>query len=245
VFREEEAVRANLQDQKRLLELVEIDLSLVRNAGDKAKLLSATAISEANEKALALSDHLIDARNRVGDIELELKRSENDLELVENRIAKDNQRLSSTSSARDAQGIEHELTSLAKRKSELEDTELGIMENLETVRAELAEAESAKAAAEQELTRLRSALATDTAELDSARAELSSKRSALVGLIEPELAAAYQRKADRNVAAGKLVGRECGACRLSITATNLEEIVALPADEIAECPNCQAYLVRL
>jgi predicted nucleic acid-binding Zn-ribbon protein len=237
-------VKANLQDQKRLLELVDLDLSLVRNAGDKAKLLSATAISEANEKALALSDHLIDARNRVGDLELELKRSENDLELVESRIAKDNQRLSSTSSAKDAQGIEHELNTLAKRKSELEDTELGIMEVLETVRAELSEAEKAKAAAENELTQLRSALATNTAELDSARAELSSKRSALVGLIEPELAMAYQRKADRNVAAGRLVGRECGACRLSITATNLEEILALPADEIAECPNCQAYLVR-
>jgi len=237
-------VKANLQDQKRLLELVDLDLSLVRNAADRAKLQSATAISEASEKALALSDQLIDARNRVGDLELELKRSENDLELVENRIAKDNERLSSTSSAKDAQGIEHELTTLAKRKNELEDTELGIMEDLEKVRAELAEAESAKAAAEGALTRLRSALATDTAGLDSARAELSSKRSALVGLIEPELAVAYQRKADRNVAAGKLVGRECGACRLSITATNLEEIVALPADEIAECPNCQAYLVR-
>ena len=237
-------MKANLQDQKRLLELVDLDLSLVRNAGDRSKLLSATAISEASEKALALSDRLIDARNRVGDLDLELKRSENDLELVENRIAKDNQRLSSTSSAKDAQGIEHELTTLAKRKSELEDAELGIMEVLETVRAELSEAENAKSAAEQELAALRSALDTNTSALDSARAELSSKRSALVGLIEPELSAAYQRKADRNVAVGKLVGRECGACRLSITATNLEEILALPADEIAECPNCQAYLVR-
>jgi predicted nucleic acid-binding Zn-ribbon protein len=237
-------VKANLQDQKRLLELVEMDLSLVRNAGDKAKLLSATAISEASEKSLALSDRLIDARNRVGDLELELKRSENDLELVENRIAKDKQRLSSTSSAKDALGIEHELTTLAKRKSELEDAELGIMEDLDLVRAELSGAEDAKSSAERELTQLRSALATNTEELDSARAELSSKRSALVGLIEAELAAAYQRKADRNVAVGKLVGRECGACRLSITATNLEEIIALPLDEIAECPNCQAYLVR-
>ena len=237
-------MKANSQDQKRLLELVDLDLSLVRNAGDRSRLLSATAISEASDKALALSDRLIDSRNRVGDLELELKRSENDLELVENRIAKDNQRLSSTTSAKDAQGIEHELTTLAKRKSELEDAELGIMEALETVRAELSEAEASKSAAEQELTQLRSALETNTSALDSARAELSSKRSALVGLIEPELAAAYQRKADRNVAAGKLVGRECGACRLSITATNLEEILALPADEIAECPNCQAYLVR-
>jgi predicted nucleic acid-binding Zn-ribbon protein len=237
-------VKANLQDQKRLLELVELDLNLVKNAGDRAKLLAATDIQIASEKTLSLSDQLIDARNRVGDLELELKRSENDLELVETRIAKDKQRLSTTSSSKDAQGIEHELTTLAKRKSELEDAELGIMEELDKVRAELSVAESAKLAAENELSSLRASLSSETAQLDSKRAELSAKRVALVGLIDGELALAYQRKADRSVAVGKLTGRECGACRLSITATNLEEIVALPADEISECPNCQAYLVR-
>lgn len=237
-------MKANLQDQKRLLELVELDLNLVKNAGDRAKLLAATDIQIASEKTLSLSDQLIDARNRVGDLELELKRSENDLELVETRIAKDNQRLSTTSSSKDAQGIEHELTTLAKRKSELEDAELGIMEELDKVRAELSVAESAKSAAENELSSLRASLSSEMAQLDSKRAELSAKRVALVGLIDGELALAYQRKADRSVAVGKLTGRECGACRLSITATNLEEIVALPADEISECPNCQAYLVR-
>jgi predicted nucleic acid-binding Zn-ribbon protein len=237
-------VKANLQDQKRLLELVELDLNLVKSAGDRAKLLAATDIQIASEKTLSLSDQLIDARNRVGDLELELKRSENDLELVETRIAKDKQRLSTTSSSKDAQGIEHELTTLAKRKSELEDAELGIMEELDKVRAELSVAESAKSAAENELSSLRASLSSEMAQLDSKRAELSAKRVALVGLIDGELALAYQRKADRSVAVGKLTGRECGACRLSITATNLEEIVALPADEISECPNCQAYLVR-
>jgi uncharacterized protein len=237
-------VKANLQDQKRLLELVQLDLDLVKNASDRAKLLAATDIQIASEKALTLSDQLIDARNKVGDLELELKRSENDLELVENRIAKDNQRLATTSSSKDAQGIEHELTTLAKRKSELEDAELGIMEELDKVRAELGAAEAAKSAAEAELGALREALSSNTSALDSTRDELTSKRAALVGLIDPELAVAYQRKADRAVAVGRLSGRECGACRISITATNLEEIVALPADEIAECPNCQAYLVR-
>ncbi len=237
-------MKANLQDQKRLLELVQFDLDLVKNASDRAKLLAASDIQIASEKALALSDQLIDARNKVGDLELELKRSENDLELVENRIAKDNQRLSTTSSAKDAQGIEHELTTLAKRKSELEDAELGIMEELDGVRAELAAAESAKSLAESELSALRTALASNTSSLDEQRAELTAKRVALVGLIDPELAVSYQRKADRTVAVGRLTGRECGACRISITATNLEEIVALPADEISECPNCQAYLVR-
>ena len=238
-------MKANLQDQKRLLELVQFDLDLVKNATDRAKLLAASDIQIASEKALTLSDQLIDARNKVGDLELELKRSENDLELVENRIAKDNQRLSTTSSSKDAQGIEHELTTLGKRKSELEDAELGIMEELDKVRAELMAAESAKSLAESELSALRAALDSTTSTLEAQRADLTSKRVALVGLLDPELAVAYQRKADRAVAVGRLTGRECGACRISITATNLEEIVALPADEISECPNCQAYLVRL
>lgn len=237
-------MKANLQDQKSLLELVELDLTIVRNSSERAKLLAATEIQFASEQALALSDQLIDARNKVGDLELELRRSENDLELVENRIAKDNERLSTTSSAKDALGIEHELTSLAKRKSDLEDAELGTMEALEEVRAALLTAEDAKSAAEAKLSSLRSSLAANTADLDSQKAELTSKRTSLIGLVNPELAVAYQRKADRGVAVGKLIGRECGACRLSITATNLEEIVALSADEIAECPNCQAYLVR-
>ena len=238
-------MKANPEDQKRLLELVQLDLDLVKIAGEKAKLLAASEIQIASEKALALSDQLIDARNKAGALELELKRSETDLELVENRIAKDNQRLTTTSSAKDAQGIEHELTTLAKRKSELEDAELGILDELDQVRAELKAAESAKTAAEDELAALRAALTSRTADLDSKRAELMANRVALVELIDPELVAAYQQKADRTVAVGRLTGRECGACRISITATNLEEILALPADEITECPNCHAYLVRL
>jgi predicted nucleic acid-binding Zn-ribbon protein len=237
-------VKANLQDQKHLLELAQIDLDLVKNASDRAKLLAATDVQIASERALALSDQLIDARNKVGDLELELKRSENDLELVETRITKDQERLATTSSSKDAQGIEHELATLKKRKSELEDAQLGIMEELDVVRAGLSAAESAKSAAEAELSALRALLSSNTSNLDTERAELSAKRVGLVGLIDPELAEAYQKKANRNVAVGKLTGRECGACRISITATNLEEIIALPEDEIAECPNCQAYLVR-
>jgi predicted nucleic acid-binding Zn-ribbon protein len=237
-------LKANLQDQKSLLELAKLDLELVRNASEKAKLLASTEIESASNLGLDLSDQLIDARNRVGDLELELKRSENDLELVENRIAKDKESLATTSSPKDAQGIEHELSSLAKRKSELEDAQLAILETLDSVRSELLSATERKQASEQELARLQRELASSIDELDSKRSELAASRQKLVATLDPELASAYQRKADRGSSAGQLIGRECGACRLSITATNLDEITALPADEIAECPNCQAYLVR-
>ena len=237
-------MRANLQDQKSLLEMAQLDIDLGRNASEKAKLLASTEIEIASDLALALSDQLIDARNKVGDLELELKRSENDLELVETRIAKDKQRLTTTTSPKDAQGIEHELTSLAKRKGELEDLELAVMEELEKVRSELDVVSASKQFAEADLSSLREKLSSNVTELDSERARLVASREKLIATLDPELAVVYQRKADRGSSVGRLIGRECGACRLSITATNLDEILALAPDEVAECPNCQALLVR-
>jgi uncharacterized protein len=237
-------MKANLQDQKSLLELGGIDLELIRNSSEKSKLVAGSEIENASASLLQLSDLLIDSRNAVGELELELKRAENDLELVEKRIEKDKQSLATTSSPKDAQGIEHELESLAKRKDELEDLELNILEQLEKVRADLENASEQKAASEARLSQLRNSMSKEIADLDEKRKELAIRRSQIIQTLDPELAVAYQRKADRGLAVGKLSSRECGACRLSITATNLEEILALPADEIAECPSCQAYLVR-
>ena len=121
---------------------------------------------------------------------------------------------------------------------------MAILEVLDLVRSELIAATQNKQDAEQELSRLEQELASNLNELEAKRSELVATRQKLVATLDPELSTAYQRKADRGSSAGKLIGRECGACRLSITATNLDEIIALPSDEIAECPNCQAYLVR-
>lgn len=237
-------MKASTGDQKTLLELVELDLSLSRNASEVSKLRADDELEKASELTLELSDQLIDLRNRVSDLEFELKRSEDDLELVEKRIAKDKQRLATTSSSKDAQGIEHELGALAKRKNELEEAELEIMEKLDGLKIELAKTTEQKSDAEIKLDALRNSVSILSTQLETQKMELSSKRNSLIEKLDAELAAAYLRKADRGVAVGKLVGRECGACRLSITATSLDEILALPLDEVAECPNCQAFLVR-
>lgn len=237
-------MKASPQDQRRLLDLVEIDLELIRNTSERVKLETSSEVSVVAEKLLAISDSLIDSRNLVGDLELELKRAETDLELVEKRILKDQQRLSTTSSSKDAQGIEHELESLAKRQDELEDGELLILDRLESAKASLAAAIEEKSETEQTLAALRKALSENLGALDSARSDLTIRRDQLISELDSEIASAYQLKAKRGIAVGRLLGRECGACRLSITATNLEEILARPSDEVAECPNCQAILVR-
>jgi uncharacterized protein len=237
-------VKANSQEQKTLLAISELDLEISKVTADRKKLADSSEISKASALALSLSDQLIDARNIVGDLEMELKRAENDLELVETRIAKDIERLATTSSAKDAQGIEHELETLAKRKSDLEDAELAILEALEHAKAELEVIVRAKAEADSALTERSAEGASKNSELEAKALELSNRRSQTATTLSEQLLTAFEQKSRRGPGIGRLIGRECGSCRLSITASNFDEISSLPADELAECPNCQAFLVR-
>ena len=235
---------ASLNDQKQLLALAAIDVELARISSSRKQAQAESELEAASAETLRLSDLLIDARNAVGDLEMELGRAEADLELVANRINKDKQLLSSTSSAKDAQGIEHELSTLASRKTELEDAQLQIMELLEKAQKSHDELHLSKQAADATLASLQDRISYEIAELSAQAEKVLSERKSLLSSIDQELAASYERKFSRGVAAGRLSGRDCGACRLSITATSFEELMALPSDELAECPNCQAFLVR-
>jgi predicted nucleic acid-binding Zn-ribbon protein len=235
---------ASLNDQKQLLALAALDVELARISNSRKQAQAEAELEAASADTLRLSDLLIDARNAVGELEMELGRAEADLELVANRINKDKQLLSSTSSSKDAQGIEHELSTLAARRSELEDTQLQIMELLESAQQEHEKLKLEKQASDATLASLQERISSELAELSAQAEKILAERKSLLSGIDQELAAAYERKFSRGVAAGRLSGRDCGACRLSITATSFEELMALPSEELAECPNCQAFLVR-
>jgi predicted nucleic acid-binding Zn-ribbon protein len=235
---------ASLADQKQLLALAAHDVELARINNSRKQAQAETELDEASSETLRLSDLLIDARNAVGDLEMELSRAEADLELVANRITKDKQQLSSTSSAKDAQGIEHELNTLASRRSELEDAQLQIMELLESAQLNHENLKREKQAADETLGALQRRINSELADLTSQAEKIQTERKSIITSIDQGLASAYERKYSRGVAVGRLSGRDCGACRLSITATSFEELMALPSEELAECPNCQAFLVR-
>ena len=231
-------------DQKQLLAIAAFDVELARISNSRKQAQAESELEAASAETLRLSDSLIDARNAVGDLEMELGRAEADLELVGKRITKDKQLLRSTSSAKDAQGIEHELGTLDTRKSELEDAQLQIMELLELAQKNHEQLSQEKQAADTQLAAVQERISTELADLSSQAEKVQTERKSAISSIDQELAGAYERKYSRGVAVGRLTGRDCGACRLSITATSFEELMALPSEELAECPNCQAFLVR-
>jgi predicted nucleic acid-binding Zn-ribbon protein len=237
-------MKATETQQADLLSLANLDVQISRSKAAIKNLSSGAQFAELREAQRALATKLIDARNALDTVELELKRSETDLSLVEQRIAKDQQRLNSTNNAKDAQGIQSELESLARRKSDLEDIEIAILDQQEAAKAVFATVSVDKAAIDDELAKDEASNEAEIMKLRSGLDLLTNDRAQQAARISPELIELFDKKAARGVPVARLEGRDCGACRISLGATAFNELEALPRDAIATCPECQAILVR-
>ena len=124
-------MKARLLDQQLLIDLARLD-GVIRTADAARRNPAQSArVSELLTERHAQSAVLTGLLGDRDDARAELDRLESDVALVDARTARDTERLAATSNAKEAQGLEHELASLAKRKSDLEDAELQIMERLE------------------------------------------------------------------------------------------------------------------
>jgi len=237
-------MKATQAQQADLLSLATLDAEINRSKAGIGALVTEAAFSALRSEQRDFAAALISSRNELDTVELEISRAETDLHLVEQRIKRDEERLNQTQSSKDAQGIQSELVTLAKRKSDLEDFELEVLERKD------AAATAFKVVLEQK-TELETRLAKLESENEAAIMKLRSGLDLTVQArakqainIPAELLELFEKKAARGIPVGKLNGRECGACRITLGATAYNEISGLARDEIATCPDCQAILVR-
>ena len=128
--------------QLRLLDLQAIDTRLDQIAHARSHLPQLAELADLQNKAHLIDDQLVRSRTELSDVQREVAKAEADVQLVRDRAARDQARLDAgTGSAKDLQAIQHELTSLARRQSELEDIELEVMERAEAAESDVAELE--------------------------------------------------------------------------------------------------------
>jgi predicted nucleic acid-binding Zn-ribbon protein len=218
---------------------------LNRKIEAQAKQLATGSDLEAARSAqLTNSAEISQARSEHEALVRELERMDADLGLVQKRIATDKDRLTKTAVARDALGIQHELETLAKRASDLEDVELELLERKSESDMRMHELEVLGEKLEQDLqlTKARVQL-----ELSDLKAQFQANQQELAQLrikLSDELLARFDAKLARGIAVGRLQKNTCTACNMSITATSLADLHQVPQDEVASCPECQAILIR-
>lgn len=239
-------MKASPTEQKELLRLQAIDIRL-QQLEHQTKALPQHAELAELARGLAASRTVLTGRTgAVEDARTELRRIESDVEVVEKRIARDTDRAQHTSSIKDVQALESELTALATRLNSLEEIELAVMERLEEKEGAVAETEAERAVVAARVAEIEADRDVLLVDLNRQLGELARDRTAIVSAIGDELAALYEKRkvAGRGNAAALLRARTCSGCTMTLTGNDLEEVRAKPADEIVFCPDCGAILVR-
>ena len=239
------ALTAPAESQKHLLSLADIDLGITRHQATVRGLVEALSIGTLEKAVEDIRARRHDAMVERDGIQAELSRAESDVSLVDARIAKDSERLAQTSSAKDAQGLEHELESLAARKSDLEDIELAIMERLDEATAAFGSLEEQLASAERALADAREQHSSQSQDLTEKIAQLNREREEVVASLPSDLVALYDRQRERyGIGASHLRARISSATGVALTESDLQTIRETPEDTVVMCPDSNAILVR-
>jgi len=238
-------MKATPEDQALLLDLQALDTKLSQLQRRSDKLPEREVVDALSGQRVGLERQRAEQSGAVEDVRLELKRTEADVEVVETRIARDSERLSSSSSVKDVQALEQELEALAKRKSDLEDIELAVMETVD-------ERESALAATDAELATLAAALADATVARDEALAAIEAERThaaanrqTVAAKVPGDLLALYEKQRERyGFGASHLRGGVSSASGVTLNGSEMNKVRAAAPDDVILCPDSNAILVR-
>jgi predicted nucleic acid-binding Zn-ribbon protein len=147
---------------------------------------------------------------------------------------------------KDLQAMQHELVSLDRRISDLEDVELEVMEQLEQAQADLADARTRLADTEKRAESLAAVRAERAAATKQELAAAERERESTAAGLPAELLALYDRVRTQRagVGAAALRARRCLGCSLEVNAADLGAIRAASPDEVLRCEECGRILVR-
>lgn len=232
--------------QHQLLALQALDTSLAQVDHRVRTLPDHQELEQSQARVTELEADEIKLRTAHGDAQREVAKADADVQLVRDRAARDQARLDSgTASAKDLQALQHELESLARRQSALEDVELEVMERAEGLEAELTSVQAALAEARARRDEIAAAREQRLAELAEERAEKGAPREDLVAKVGDDLVALYEKiRATSGLGAAPLQQRRCGGCQLELNQVDLGRIRSAAPDEVLRCEECRRILVR-
>ena len=241
-------MKATPEDQNLLIELQLIDSQITQAKVKLAGLPEIEQIAAIHSRLENTAVELNVVETELADVAIELRRSELDVEQVEDRMKKDDVRLNSGSATpKELEQLQHELVTLGKRKADLEDGELEILIKYDGVKFRVDELLNDQIGLKKLELELNVRLENSKTEIDASLRELTAARAALAPQIDAALVAVYDkiRLSAHGVGAALLIGNKCDGCHLSINAVELERIKGLEGDEVIRCEECRRILVRI
>ncbi|WP_167479200.1 zinc ribbon domain-containing protein [Nocardia arthritidis] len=232
--------------QAKLLQLAAVDAELTRIAHRRAVLPEQQEVARLEAERNAQKDAAVAVEIVLDDLDRDIRKLEGEVDAVRKREQRDRGLLDAGSvGAKQYSDIQHELGSLERRRSVLEDELLEVMERREASAADHEHAGARLSKAEADLADAERQRDEALADLEVAQGRCDGERAGLIGLFPAELLAIYDKqRAQHGVGAALLQARKCGACRIELDRGELARIAKTAPEVIVRCPECGAIMVR-
>lgn len=240
-------MKAELAQQRLLLELAELDAELARLSHRAANLPEQQSYATVQADHREASDRLAALAIALEDVDAQVTRFESEIDGVRQREDRDRKLLDcGTTNPKQLEELQHELETLERRQSSLEDSLLEVMERLEQLGGDQTREVAKIDALQSDLAVAERACDEAVAEIERVRSGQAARREQIVAWLDSGLVQLYERqRAASGAGAARLLGKRCGACRIELDRGELARISAAPEDDIIRCPECQAILLRV
>jgi predicted nucleic acid-binding Zn-ribbon protein len=238
-------LKAAPEDQALLLELQDLDTRVQRLDHQLRNLPETARLAELEGEVQTARRALAEQTGTLEDAQAELGRVESDVAVVEARMTRDRDRLQATSSVKDVAALEQELAALARRRDELEEIELVVMERVEEHETTLAGTRAVLEELDGQLAETLASRDAGAATLQRERADVVTDRETIARRVPAELLALYEKQRARyGTGASLLRGGVSSASGVALNANDLGAVRAAAPDDVLLCPDSSAILVR-
>jgi predicted nucleic acid-binding Zn-ribbon protein len=238
-------VKASPHDQLALISLQDCDTGIAQRLHERDHMPQTVQLADMSQQLSSLAARLVETTGITEGLQAEIARLESDVRVAADRLARDTALMNQSSNPKEILGLEHEIETLRRRMSELEDAELQVMEsaeqaqvNLAAVTVELERANAQRAEAEENLRR-------GEDNLDIEIANLRRLRDDMAGGLPAELLALYEKQRGRyGIGAGLYINGVSMATGMLLSESDADNIRHAESDDVVLCPESSCILVR-
>jgi len=228
------------------LALQDIDTALDVITHKRPRLPEVIAHQEATAALAELRSQMAAAQQRIDVAQAAIDSAEHAADDLTKKRTRLEAQLKTVIAPREAEALMHEIETINGRRGELDDQELVALEEQALSESALQSLSDERPAQEGVVANAKAELDTVHAAVDAQVADLRRQRAVVVESLGQESGALYERvrKQFGGVGVARLEGSHCSGCHMDLSPRELDIVKAVPADTLAECPQCGRIIVR-
>lgn len=229
----------------RLLALQEVDTAIDRLRSRVRSLEEGGELAVVRAEADAAEERLGELRLKLDELGRDQVRFEREIDSMTKKEQAEQTRMydGSIVNAKELEALQHEISSVHKRRSDREDELLALLEIREHLEADAMTAERLTTTLRATAEEAAGAAGVELARVETELIERVAERGTIATEIEPDVLELYEdlRRLKKGIGAAALVDGVCQACHEQLSAVELDKLKR--GDGVRRCEHCRRILV--